>query len=117
MIRHDAYGYGRFTGGLGPRDGARRLGCSVVRVSGGMTERQVQLSHDFRAMRSEIETGFAIDAVDIYGLLEVTGPGIANECIESKDGLHFWENHFYPEVIKPDSGGDAASGPWRRTTG
>lgn len=147
MILHNAYGYGLFTGGLGLHDGAMRLGCSVVPVSGGMTERQVQLINDFRpdiitvtpsymlaildefrrqgleprdsslqigifgaepwtnAMRREIETGFALDAVDIYGLSEVMGPGIANECIESKDGPHVWEDHFYPEVIDPDTGG------------
>jgi phenylacetate-CoA ligase len=146
MILHNAYGYGLFTGGLGLHDGAQRLGCSVVPVSGGMTERQVQLINDFRpdiitvtpsymlamldefrrqeleprdsslrigifgaepwtnAMRHEIETGFALDAVDIYGLSEVMGPGVANECIESKDGPHIWEDHFYPEVINPDTG-------------
>jgi len=146
MILHNAYGYGLFTGGLGLHDGALRLGCSVVPVSGGMTERQVQLINDFRpniitvtpsymlaildefrrqgleprdsslqigifgaepwtnAMRREIETGFALDALDIYGLSEVMGPGIANECIESKDGPHVWEDHFYPEVINPDTG-------------
>ncbi|HEY1934683.1 MAG TPA: phenylacetate--CoA ligase PaaK [Acetobacteraceae bacterium] len=146
MILHNAYGYGLFTGGLGLHDGAQRLGCSVVPVSGGMTERQVQLIHDFRpdiitvtpsymlaildefrrqglepracslrigifgaepwtnAMRREIETGFALDAVDIYGLSEVMGPGVASECIESKDGPHIWEDHFYPEVIDPDTG-------------
>jgi len=146
MILHNAYGYGLFTGGLGLHDGALRLGCSVVPVSGGMTERQVQLINDFRpniitvtpsymlaildefrrqgleprdsslqigifgaepwtnAMRREIETGFALDALDIYGLSEVMGPGVANECIESKDGPHIWEDHFYPEVINPDTG-------------
>ncbi len=146
MILHNAYGYGLFTGGLGLHDGAQRLGCSVVPVSGGMTERQVQLINDFRpdiitvtpsymlamldefrrqgleprdsslrigmfgaepwtnAMRREIETGFALDAVDIYGLSEVMGPGVANECIESKDGPHIWEDHFYPEVINPETG-------------
>jgi phenylacetate-CoA ligase len=146
MILHNAYGYGLFTGGLGLHDGAQRLGCSVVPVSGGMTERQVQLIQDFRpdiisvtpsymlaildefrrqgadaracslrigmfgaepwtnAMRREIETEFALDAVDIYGLSEVMGPGVANECVETKDGLHIWEDHFYPEVIDPDSG-------------
>jgi phenylacetate-CoA ligase len=146
MILHNAYGYGLFTGGLGLHDGAQRLGCSVVPVSGGMTERQVQLINDFRpdiitvtpsymlamldefrrqgleprdsslrigifgaepwtnAMRREIETGFALDAVDIYGLSEVMGPGVANECIETKDGPHVWEDHFYPEVIDPDTG-------------
>ena len=146
MMVHVAYGYGMFTGGLGAHYGAERLGCTVVPVSGGMTERQVQLITDFRpeiimvtpsymlaildefqrqgidprasslrigifgaepwtnAMRAEIEAGFAIDAVDIYGLSEVMGPGVANECVETKDGLHIWEDHFYPEVIDPDTG-------------
>jgi phenylacetate-CoA ligase len=146
MIVHVAYGYGLFTGGLGAHYGAERLGCTVIPVSGGMTERQVQIINDFRpdvvmvtpsymlaildefgrqgldpracslkvgifgaepwtnAMRSEIENGFAMDAVDIYGLSEVMGPGVANECVETKDGLHIWEDHFYPEVIDPDTG-------------
>ncbi|HKN51370.1 MAG TPA: phenylacetate--CoA ligase PaaK [Amycolatopsis sp.] len=52
-------------------------------------------------MRTEIEERFAIDAVDIYGLSEVMGPGVAQECVETKDGLHIWEDHFYPEVIDP----------------
>src|SRR5580704_3597077 len=146
MILHNAYGYGLFTGGLGLHDGAQRLGCAVVPVSGGMTERQVQLIVDFRpdiitvtpsymlaildefrrqgldprdcslkigifgaepwtdAMRREMEAGFAMDAVDIYGLSEVMGPGVANECVESKDGPHIWEDHFYPEVIDPETG-------------
>ena len=146
MIVHVAYGYGLFTGGLGAHYGAEKLGCTVVPVSGGMTERQVQLITDFRpdvimvtpsymlaildefrrqgldprdcslkigifgaepwtnAMRREIEDGFAMDAVDIYGLSEVMGPGVANECVETKDGLHIWEDHFYPEVIDPETG-------------
>jgi len=146
MIVHVAYGYGLFTGGLGAHYGAEALGCTVVPVSGGMTERQVQIIADFRpdvvmvtpsymlaildefrrqgldprdsslkigifgaepwtnAMRAEIESGFAMDAVDIYGLSEVMGPGVANECVETKDGLHIWEDHFYPEVIDPDTG-------------
>ncbi len=146
MILHNAYGYGLFTGGLGVHAGAERLGMAVVPVSGGMTERQVQLIVDFQpevitvtpsymlaildefqrlgfdpaacslkigifgaepwtnAMRAEIEAGFAIDAVDIYGLSEVIGPGVASECIETKDGPHIWEDHFYPEAIDPDTG-------------
>jgi phenylacetate-CoA ligase len=146
MIIHVAYGYGLFTGGLGAHYGVERLGCTVIPVSGGMTERQVQIINDFRpdaimvtpsymlaildefrrqgldprasslkvgifgaepwtnAMRAEIESGFAMDAVDIYGLSEVMGPGVANECVETKDGLHIWEDHFYPEVIDPDTG-------------
>src|SRR5450432_1434698 len=146
MIIHNAYGYGLFTGGLGVHYGAEQLGCTVVPISGGMTERQVQLINDFRpdiitvtpsymlaildefkrqgldpcksslkigifgaepwtnAMRAEIEQTFDMDATDIYGLSEVIGPGVAQECIESKDGLHIWEDHFYPEVIDPDTG-------------
>jgi phenylacetate-CoA ligase len=56
------------------------------------------------AMRAEIETAFDMDAVDIYGLSEVMGPGVANECVETKDGLHIWEDHFYPEIVDPDTG-------------
>jgi phenylacetate-CoA ligase len=143
---HIAYGYGLFTGGLGAHAGAERLGCTVVPVSGGLTERQVQLivdlepdvimvtpsymlaildeferrGYDPRAtslkvgifgaepwteeMRREIERRFDMHAVDIYGLSEVMGPGVANECVETKDGLHVWEDHFYPEVIDPATG-------------
>jgi phenylacetate-CoA ligase len=146
MIIHNAYGYGLFTGGLGVHYGAEELGCTVVPISGGMTERQVQLINDFRpdiitvtpsymlaildefkrqrldprqsslkigifgaepwtnAMRVEIEASFDMDATDIYGLSEVIGPGVAQECIETKDGLHIWEDHFYPEVINPETG-------------
>ena len=141
-----AYGYGLFTGGLGAHYGAERLGCTVVPISGGQTEKQVQLIQDFKpdiimvtpsymqviieeferqgldaramsvkigifgaepwteAMRREIEAKADIDAVDIYGLSEVMGPGVANECIESKDGPVIWEDHFYPEIVDPDSG-------------
>jgi phenylacetate-CoA ligase len=146
MIIHNAYGYGLFTGGLGAHYGAEQLGCTVVPVSGGMTERQVQLINDFKpdiitvtpsymlaildvfkrrgldprqssirfglfgaepwtnAMRAEIEAAFDMDATDIYGLSEVIGPGVAQECLETKDGLHIWEDHFYPEVIDPETG-------------
>ncbi len=146
MLLHNAYGYGLFTGGLGLHAGAERLGCTVVPVSGGMTERQAQLIVDFRpdiitvtpsyalvildelrrlgaepngcsltigifgaepwtnVMRAELEAGFGIDAVDIYGLSEVIGPGVANECVEAKDGPVIWEDHFYPEVIDPETG-------------
>ena len=145
-IVHVAYGYGLFTGGLGAHYGAERLGCTVVPISGGMTERQVQLIEDFQPrivmvtpsymlsildefdrrgldprlsslkvgifgaepwtekMRGEIEQRFDMHAVDIYGLSEVMGPGVANECVETKDGLHLWEDHFYPEIIDPVSG-------------
>src|SRR5215475_11949740 len=146
MIIQNAYGYGLFTGGLGAHYGAEQLGCTVVPVSGGMTERQVQLINDFRpdiitvtpsymlaildefkrqkldprksslkigifgaepwtnAMRGEIEDAFDMDATDIYRLSEVIGPGVAQECIETKDGLHNWEDHFYPEIIDPVTG-------------
>jgi phenylacetate-CoA ligase len=143
---HVAYGYGLFTGGLGAHYGAERLGCTVIPMSGGQTEKQVQLITDFKpdiimvtpsymqvlieefarqgldaresslkigifgaepwteAMRREIEAGAGIDAVDIYGLSEVMGPGVASECIESKDGPVIWEDHFYPEIIDPETG-------------
>lgn len=145
-VLHNAYGYGLFTGGLGVHDGATRLGCTVVPVSGGMTERQVQLITDFRPdlitvtpsymlaivdemerqdidprstslqvgifgaepwtddMRRELEQRLDMHAVDIYGLSEVIGPGVAQECVETKDGLHVWEDHFYPEVVDPVTG-------------
>ncbi|WP_199902094.1 phenylacetate--CoA ligase PaaK [Azospirillum sp. B506] len=145
-IVHIAYGYGLFTGGLGAHYGAERLGCAVVPMSGGQTEKQVQLIQDFKptiimvtpsymlniademrrqgidprstslrvgifgaepwtgALREEIERTFNIHAVDIYGLSEVMGPGVASECVETKDGPVVWEDHFYPEIIDPDSG-------------
>jgi phenylacetate-CoA ligase len=143
---HISYGYGLFTGGLGAHYGAERLGCTVVPMSGGQTEKQVQLIQDFKpsiimvtpsymlniieefqrqgldpvasslkvgifgaepwtdAMRAEIQQRAGIDAVDIYGLSEVMGPGVASECIESKDGPVIWEDHFYPEIIDPETG-------------
>jgi phenylacetate-CoA ligase len=145
-IVHVAYGYGLFTGGLGAHYGAEKLGCMVIPMSGGMTERQVQLIMDFKphiimvtpsymlaiaeemerqgidpkktslkigifgsepwtpTMRQAIEEKLAIDAIDIYGLSEVIGPGVAQECIETKDGLTIWEDHFYPEIIDPETG-------------
>ncbi|MEX0645413.1 MAG: phenylacetate--CoA ligase PaaK [Parvularculaceae bacterium] len=146
MKVHVSYGYGLFTGGLGAHYGAEALGCAVIPMSCGQTERQVQLIEDFRpeiimvtpsymlaildeyrrrgldprrsplkigifgaepwteAMRREIEDAFAIDAVDIYGLSEVMGPGVANECVETKDGLTVWEDHFLPEIVDPETG-------------
>jgi len=143
---HVGYGYGLFTGGLGAHYGAERLGCTVIPMSGGQTEKQVQLIADFQPdiimvtpsymlnladefgrqgvaadstrlriglfgaepwselMRREIETTFGIDAIDLYGLSEVIGPGVASECAESKDGPVIWEDHFYPEIIDPSSG-------------
>ncbi|MEV8503540.1 phenylacetate--CoA ligase PaaK [Actinoplanes sp. NPDC051475] len=143
---HVAYGYGLFTGGLGAHYGAEELGCTVIPVSGGMTERQVMLINDFKPdvimvtpsymlaivdemrrqgvdprgtslavgifgaepwtqdLRTEIEQQLDIHALDIYGLSEVMGPGVATECVETKDGLHVWEDHFYPEIIDPATG-------------
>jgi phenylacetate-CoA ligase len=145
-VVHVAYGYGLFTGGLGAHYGAEKLGCTVIPMSGGMTERQVQLIVDFKpdiimvtpsymlaiademerqginprksslrigifgaepwtpTMREAIETKLSLDAIDIYGLSEVIGPGVAQECIETKDGLTVWEDHFYPEIVDPTSG-------------
>ena len=145
QMLHNAYGYGLFTGGLGVH-GAERHGFTVVPISGGQTERQVQLIQDFRPdiitatptylltildefhkqgidptstslkvaicgaepwtdeMRREIERSFAIDAVDIYGLSEVMGPGVACESAETKDGPTIWEDHFYPEIVDPFTG-------------
>jgi phenylacetate-CoA ligase len=143
---HIAYGYGLFTGGLGAHYGTERLGAAVIPMSGGQTEKQVQLIQDFQpdiimctpsymlniadeferegvdpadsslrvgifgaepwthAMRREIETRCGLDAIDIYGLSEVMGPGVACECIETKDGPHIWEDHFYPEIVDPSTG-------------
>ena len=145
-VVHVAYGYGLFTGGLGAHYGAEKLGCTVIPMSGGQTERQVQLIRDFRpsiimvtpsymlaiaeemqrqgldprdssltigifgaepwtpTMRETIEATLDIDAIDIYGLSEVIGPGVAQECIETKDGLTVWEDHFYPEIVDPETG-------------
>ncbi len=151
-VVHVAYGYGLFTGGLGAHYGAEKLGCTVVPVSGGMTDRQVTLIEDFKAtsilvtpsyalsildayraqgrdpresslevgifgaepwtnaMREEIESSFDMHAVDIYGLSEVMGPGVASECVESKDGPVVWEDHFYPEIINPETGEPVVEG-------
>jgi phenylacetate-CoA ligase len=140
------YGYGLFTGGLGAHYGAERLGCTVIPMSGGNTEKQVQIIRDFEpdiimvtpsymlviaeefirqgldpaacslrigifgaepwtpTMRQAIEAKLDIDAIDIYGLSEVIGPGVAQECIETKDGLTVWEDHFYPEIVDPETG-------------
>lgn len=151
-IIHNAYGYGLFTGGLGAHYGAERLGCTVVPMSGGFGERQVQLIRDFGArvvlmtpsymlaiadeferqgidprstamrvgifgaepwtegMRGEIERRLGIDAVDIYGLSEVMGPGVACEFVETKDGPTVWEDHFYPEIVDPETGAPVPDG-------
>ena len=151
-IVHVAYGYGLFTGGLGAHYGAERLGCTVIPMSGGQTEKQVQLITDFRpdiimvtpsymqviieemerqgldprasslqvgifgaepwteAMRHDIEVRAGLKAVDIYGLSEVMGPGVASECVETQDGPVIWEDHFYPEIIDPETGVPVADG-------
>jgi len=143
---HVAYGYGLFTGGLGAHYAAERLGCTVIPMSGGQTERQVQLIQDFKPqiimvtpsymlaiademlrqglepkksslrvgifgaepwtneLRRSIEQKTSLQALDLYGLSEIIGPGVAAECIENKDGLTFWEDHFYPEIVDPGSG-------------
>jgi phenylacetate-CoA ligase len=145
-ILHNAYGYGLFTGGLGFHYGAERLGCTVVPMSGGFGERQVQLIVEFGAhgalmtpsymmaiadefdrlgidprktslrvgffgaepwtegMRTEIEQRMGIDAIDVYGLSEVMGPGVACEFAETKDGPTVWEDHFLPEIVDPETG-------------
>jgi phenylacetate-CoA ligase len=145
MKVHVAYGYGLFTGGLGAHYGAEALGCTVIPVSGGQTERQVQLIRDFapdiimvtpsymlaildefrrqevdprstslrygifgaepwtESMRAEIEGAFGLQATDIYGLSEVIGPGVAQEFVGSAGGPTIWEDHFYPEVVDPDT--------------
>jgi phenylacetate-CoA ligase len=144
-IVHNAYGYGLFTGGLGAHYGAERLGCTVVPVSGGGTERQIALLADFGAhvlcatpsyalnlaevaagmgvdlrdlplrlglfgaepwsdaMRRDLQRRLGIKAIDIYGLSEIMGPGVACECHVAQSGLHGWEDHFLFEVIDPDT--------------
>ena len=143
---HVSYGYGLFTGGLGAHYGAERLGCTVIPMSGGQTEKQVQLIRDFQPdiimvtpsymlnladeierqgidphklalrlgifgaepwtpeLRASIEARMGISALDIYGLSEIMGPGVAMECAESRDGPTVWEDHFYPEIIDPVTG-------------
>nr|CRH04341.1 phenylacetyl-CoA ligase [Candidatus Magnetococcus massalia] len=142
----NAYGYGLFTGGLGFHYGAETLGCTVIPISGGQTQKQIMLLKDFGAdaicctpsyalnlaeeaeqmgvdlrklplkvgihgaepwteeMRYELESRLHIDAVDCYGMSELIGPGVSQECVETKRGLHVWEDHFYVEVVDPDSG-------------
>ena len=149
---HVAYGYGLFTGGLGAHYGAEYLGCTVIPMSGGQTQKQAQLIQDFDpdiimvtpsymlsiadelerqgvdcqklslrvgifgaepwtdSMRKNLEQRLGVDAVDIYGLSEVMGPGVAQECLETKDGPTIWEDHFYPEIINPETGDVVADG-------
>lgn len=149
---HVSYGYGLFTGGLGAHYGAERLGCTVIPMSGGQTEKQVRLIHDFdpdiimvtpsymlniademerqhvdphklrlrlgifgaepwtNDLRQSIERRLDIRATDIYGLSEIMGPGVAQECGETQDGPTVWEDHFYPEIINPETGKPVADG-------
>ncbi len=141
-VLHIAYGYGLFTGGLGVHYGAEKIGATVIPMSGGNTQRQLQLMKDFGStvlactpsyalflaeamveagipidsfklkagvfgaepwteeMRREIESKLKIKAIDIYGLSEVIGPGVASECMD-QCGLHIFEDHFIPEIIDP----------------
>ncbi|CAM4160037.1 MULTISPECIES: phenylacetate--CoA ligase PaaK [Helcobacillus] len=141
---HNAYGYGLFTGGLGAHAGAEKLGCTVIPMSGGQTDRQVQVIRDFKPrvicctpsylltvmdamrdmgldpadssleiailgaepwtepMRQEIEKGLGLKATDIYGLSEVTGPGVSGESVDHQQGSTVWEDYFYPEIVDPD---------------
>ncbi len=150
-IVQNAYGYGLFTGGLGVHYGSLALGCTVIPISGGNTEKQLLLMRDFGStvitctpsyavymaeeapglgydpkamklkvgilgaepwsdkLRAKIEDLWDIAALDIYGLSEIIGPGVAQEC-EHKDGLHVWSDHFYPEIIDPDTGEQCAEG-------
>jgi phenylacetate-coenzyme A ligase PaaK-like adenylate-forming protein len=143
---HNAYGYGLFTGGLGMHAGAELMGCTLVPMSGGQTQRQVTLLRDLRpevlcctpsyaarlgealgeagvakdelalragifgaepwseAMRAQLEALLPLKALDIYGLSEVIGPGVACECVEAQAGLHVNEDHFLVEVVDPASG-------------
>jgi phenylacetate-CoA ligase len=139
-----AYGYGLFTGGLGIHYGTENLGASVIPISGGNTNKQIQLMEDFgssvlcctpsyalniaevmreknvnkknlklrvgifgaepwsEAMRKEIESKLGIKAMDIYGLSEIVGPGVACEC-ECQSGMHINEDQFFPEIINPET--------------
>jgi phenylacetate-CoA ligase len=151
---HVSYGYGLFTGGLGAHYGAERLGCTVIPMSGGQTEKQVQLIQDLQPdiimvtpsymlniadeierqgvdphslklrlglfgaepwtteLRRAVEERMGITALDIYGLSEIMGPGVAMECAETKDGPTVWEDHFYPEIIDPVTGAVSPDGTY-----
>ncbi|WP_161881087.1 AMP-binding protein [Deinococcus alpinitundrae] len=146
MLFHNAYGYGLFTGGLGTHAGGERLGLGVVPISGGNTDKQVQLIEDFGpeviactpsyalvlaealrrrghtpeslslryavlgaepwsdTMRREVETRLGVKATNIYGLSEIIGPGVSNEDVHEQQGSYLWEDHFYPEIVGPDTG-------------
>ena len=145
MVVHNAYGYGMFTGGMGFHQGAEQLGCVVVPVSAGMTQRQAMLLRDLggqvlcatpsyalhiaetleaagieprslrlavgmfgaepwsEALRDEIERRLGLVAINVYGLSEIVGPGVAAECHEGRNGLHIQEDQFLPEIVDPDT--------------
>ncbi len=140
----NCYGYGLFTGGLGVHYGAQKIGATVIPISAGNTQRQIQIMQDFKStiitctpsyalylaevlqnqgvdpdnislkagvfgaemwteeMRTEIEDRFKLTALNVYGLTEIIGPGVAQECQEKK-GLHIFDDHFYPEIINPEN--------------
>ena len=144
-IVQNAFGYGLFTGGLGVHYGSRKIGATVIPISGGNTKRQVAILKDFKTsvltctpsyalflaegckeegldfktlglkagffgaepwsenMRKDIQEKLHLLAIDIYGLTEIIGPGVASEC-EHQNGLHIFEDHFYPEIIDPKTG-------------
>jgi phenylacetate-CoA ligase len=146
MVLHNAYGYGLFTGGLGFHQGGELLGCTVVPISGGLTQRQVLMLQDLGAevlcctpsyalhiaqamrelgvepatlklrlgffgaepwteeMRAEIERQLGLEAVNVYGLSEIVGPGVSAECLEARRGAHVQEDHFLVEVVDPETG-------------
>lgn len=139
-----SYGYGLFTGGLGAHSGIETIGGTVIPMSSGNTQKQIQLMHDFGAnglactpsyalylaetihesgipleefklkvgvfgaepwtenMRKDLEEKLQIKAYDIYGLTEICGPGVGGEC-EHQSGTHLWEDHFFPEIIDPET--------------
>jgi len=143
-IVQNCYGYGLFTGGLGVHYGGQKIGCTVIPISAGNTQRQIEVIQDFKStiitctpsyamylaevlereeipkkdiklkagvfgaemwteeMRAEIERRLNVSALNIYGLTEIIGPGVAQECME-KNGLHIFDDHFYPEVVDPQT--------------
>ena len=154
MLFHNAYGYGLFTGGLGTHVGGERLGLGVVPVSGGGTERQVQLIEDFEpeviaytpsyalvladalirrghtpetislryavlgaepwseTMRQDVQQRLGLRATNIYGLSEIIGPGVSNEDVTEQMGSYLWEDHFYPEIVNPETKQVLSDGEW-----
>ena len=139
-VIQNCYGYGLFTGGLGVHYGTQKVGATVIPISAGNTQRQIEIMQDFQTtiitctpsyalylaevlekegidtdelklkagvfgaemwteeMRNEIERRLNLSALNIYGLTEIIGPGVAQEC-EEKNGLHIFDDHFYPEII------------------